>query len=64
MALANAMAASYTAHALDFPSADAAGLTTALGDAPLQPTSANTAGIAPTARTILRTDILGMVFFS
>jgi len=32
VALANAMAAGYAAHALDFPSADALGLTTALTD--------------------------------
>ena len=31
-ALANAMVAGYTAHAADFPSADALGLTTVLGD--------------------------------
>ncbi len=32
VALANAMVAGYTAHAADFPSSDALGLTTALGD--------------------------------
>ena len=61
VALANAMVAGYTAHALDFPSADALGLTTVLGDystAKAAQTDALAAAQVATETKDLKLDIL------